>query len=427
MKRVLIITYYWPPAGGPGVQRWLKFVKYFREFEIEPIVYVPLNAHYPLQDASFVTEVPKDVEILKQRIKEPYRFAKLLSKKKTQAMSSGLISKKEPSLLNKLMLYIRGNYFIPDARIGWVKPSVRYISDYLQSNQIDAIVTTGPPHSLHLIGLELKNRFGINWLADFRDPWTTIHYHDSLRLTEKSKRKHKALEAKVLQAADAISVTSVATKSEFELITQQKIAVITNGFDVSDGVEAHLDTKFSLVHTGSLLSERNPMVLWRVLSELCIERNDFAKAFKLRLVGAVSEEVIASIEANGLTPYLDLPGYVTHGEAIQQQHNAQVLMLIEIDRPETKAIIPGKLFEYMLAQRPILALGPMGSDVSEMITNSNTGAYFVYTEKDNLKQHILDLFQLYSNGNLNSIPVSDISQYSRRQLTGTMASLLKTL
>src|SRR5690554_6997871 len=171
MKKVLIITYYWPPAGGPGVQRWLKFVKYFREFGVEPIVYVPENPNYPLVDDSFVSDIPSDIEIIKFLIKEPYGLAKLFSKKKTKQISSGIISSKKTSIIEKLMLYVRGNYFIPDARIGWVKPSVKFLSDYISKNSIDAIITTGPPHSLHLIGLELKRQINLKWIADFRDPW----------------------------------------------------------------------------------------------------------------------------------------------------------------------------------------------------------------------------------------------------------------
>ena len=193
MKRALIVTYYWPPAGGPGVQRWLKFVKYFKEFGVEPIVYIPENPNYPFVDENFSAEIPSDTEILKHPIKEPYRFAKFFSKKKTKQMSSGIIPKKDSTAIEKLMLYVRGNFFIPDARVGWVKPSVKYLSDYLENNDVDVVITTGPPHSLHLIGKQLKKELNVKWIADFRDPWTTIHYHKSLRLNKTSEKKHKAL------------------------------------------------------------------------------------------------------------------------------------------------------------------------------------------------------------------------------------------
>lgn len=197
LKKTLIITYYWPPAGGPGVQRWLKFVKYLPEFGIEPIVYCPENPNYPIRDESLVNEIPKNITILKQPINEPYGLASLFSKGKSKSISSGVIPKaKKQSWIEKTMLYVRGNYFIPDARKNWVKPSVDFLSVYIKEQHIETIITTGPPHSLHLIGLQLKEKLGVKWLADFRDPWTTIGYHKDLKLTASSKAKHLDLEKK---------------------------------------------------------------------------------------------------------------------------------------------------------------------------------------------------------------------------------------
>ena len=187
MKRALIITYYWPPAGGPGVQRWLQFVKYFKEFGIEPVVYVPDNPHYPIVDSGFTALIPTGIEIIKLPIKEPYRLAGMLSKKKTTRISGGIITDKNQSFTEKLLLFIRGNLFIPDARVRWVKPSVEFLKNYVRENPVEVIITTGPPHSLHLIGMQMKQKLGLKWLADFRDPWTTIHYHKSLRLLQLRK------------------------------------------------------------------------------------------------------------------------------------------------------------------------------------------------------------------------------------------------
>ncbi|MCH9660636.1 MAG: glycosyltransferase family 4 protein [Bacteroidetes bacterium] len=426
MKRVLIICYYWPPAGGPGVQRWLKFVKYFKQFGVEPVVFVPENAHYPLEDDSFVSEVPKDVTVISLPIKEPYRFAKWFSKKKTKTISSGIISEKDPATLEKLMLFVRGNLFIPDARIGWVKPSVRYLKKYLKDAAIDTVVTTGPPHSLHLIGMRLKETLGMKWVADFRDPWTTIHYHKSLRLTAFSEKKHKALEHRVLNTADHVVVTSPNTKNEFAEITKKPITVITNGFDTSEVITQNLDTTFSLVHVGSLLSNRNPNILWQVISELREELQGFKDTFRLKLVGAVGEDILESIEEYGLTDATETPGYVSHHDALMLQHNAQVLLLVEMDREETRAIIPGKLFEYLRAKRPILAFGPKGSDMAKIIKETRSGAFFEYSEKQELKQEIVQLFDAFLHSNLTGSD-SNLNKYSRRELTKTMATLLKAL
>lgn len=423
-KKLLIITYYWPPAGGPGVQRWLKFVKYLPDFDIQPIVYVPENPTYPIVDENLVKEVSEKAVILKQKIFEPYQLAAVFSKNKTKKISSGIIpNQKKQSFLDKVFLWIRGNLFIPDARVFWVKPSVSYLEKYILEHGIDTIVTSGPPHSLHLIGLQLKQKLKVNWVADFRDPWTTIGYHKSLRLSDYAAKKHKALEYKVLNTADTILVTSKTTKTEFEAITNKPIAVITNGYDVEKVEKQALDTKFSLAHIGSFLSERNPKLLWESLIELIDEVPDFKKHLEIKLIGAVSQEVLETITQFGLNSYLNNLGYVSHAEAVAHQRKSQVLLLIEINSEETKSIIPGKLFEYMVSNRPIIAIGPKGSDFAEIITDTNTGVFFDYSEKLKLKSVILGFYNQFLEGKLQANGVG-LQKYSRKNLTNELAKLL---
>jgi len=423
-KKTLIITYYWPPAGGPGVQRWLKFVKYLKEFNVEPIVYIPENPSYPLIDDSLIREVPDTITILKQPIKEPYGLASVFARKSSLTISKGIIpEQKRQSFIEKLLLYIRGNFFIPDARKNWVKPSVEYLSKYILENNIDAIITTGPPHSLHLIGLKLKQKLKIKWLADFRDPWTTIGYHKQLKLTKASLNKHKQYEAQVLQNADEVIVTSFRTQKEFQEITDRPITVITNGYDRESNISAVLDTKFSLSHIGSLLSERNPEMLWQVLNTITKENKEFEAHFQLNLVGAVSEEILKSFENYSLTHYVNIVGYVSHKEAIIFQKKSQVLLLIEIDSEETKCIIPGKLFEYMVSNRPIIAIGPEDSDVEQIISETNTGRYFNYSDHKKLKSIILEHFVAFQNNNLQSHPIG-LERYSRKSLTKKLSELI---
>ena len=426
MKRALIITYYWPPAGGPGVQRWLKFVKYFKEFGIEPIVYIPENPSYPLIDENLIYEVPEDLEILKCPIQEPYKLAKIFSKKKTKQFSSGIISGKDASILEKLMIYVRGNFFIPDARIGWVRPSVQFLSDYLEANSVDVIITTGPPHSLHLIGLQIQKKNNIKWIADFRDPWTTIHYHASLKLSKASENKHKILEAKVLKAADLIVVTSPTTKKEFEALTTKPISVITNGYDNYDVKPVVLDVEFSIAHIGSLLSERNPEILWQVLAEICNDDSEFKKDLKLKFAGIVSNEIKNSLKQESLYEKAVFLGYLPHKEALVLQRKSQMLLLIEINNPKTRAILPGKLYEYLSARRPIIALGPEKSDIQSIIAQTSSGKFFNYKEKDILKDCILKYYKLFKDDKL-EIDSSDIAKYSRRNLTKKLSERIMDL
>jgi glycosyltransferase involved in cell wall biosynthesis len=425
MTKVLIVTYYWPPAGGPGVQRWLKFVKYLREFEIEPVLYVPENAHYPLKDASLGSEIPEDIKVLKNAIFEPYSAASFFSKKNTEKISSGIIPEEDKQgFLQKMLLFIRGNFFIPDARKFWVKPSVKFLSDYLDRSGIEVVITTGPPHSLHLIGLGLKEKKNIKWIADFRDPWTEIGYHDKLKLLSFARKKHKRLEQEVLRKADQLITTSFTTREDFKKITGKPIEVITNGYDVEKVEKKPLDEKFTLAHIGSLLSERNPENLWLALKELIAENADFAKNFELKLIGAVGEQVLNSIRKYDLEEYVHQGGYVSHSEALQLQKSAQVLLLIEIDRKETRGIIPGKLFEYMVSGRPILAVGPKESDIEVLLKKTNTGSYFLYPQKGEIKVFLLKCFQEYKNGTLKSHPIG-LQEFSRKSLTGRLAEVIR--
>ncbi|MBP6373458.1 MAG: glycosyltransferase family 4 protein [Flavobacterium sp.] len=427
MKKVLIVTYYFPPAGGPGVQRWLKFVKYLPDFQIEPIVYIPQNPTYPIEDEGLLSDVSDQLTILKQPIWEPYGLASLFSKKNIKNISAGIIPTiQKQSWKERLALFVRGNLFIPDARVFWVKPSVAYLKDYCQANDIDTIITTGPPHSLHLIGLALQQQVGIKWVADFRDPWTTIGYHKALKLLPWAQRKHKRLEKEVLQAADAIIVTSATTKTEFESLTSRPITVITNGYDTTTEPSLQLDAKFSLAHIGSLLSARNPIVLWEALFELLKEVPELAQHLQLKFIGTTSQEVKDTLEKLGLLTYVRDYGYVSHHEAVKHQKESQVLLLIEIDSPETKLILPGKLFEYLVSGRPILAMGPAGSDFASIIQETQSGSFFTYDQKMAVKNYISSCFTAYKKDSLKSTVVG-VEKYARKNLTQQLAQLLTTL
>ncbi|MFT4611972.1 MAG: glycosyltransferase involved in cell wall biosynthesis [Glaciecola sp.] len=422
--KVLIITYYWPPAGGPGVQRWLKFVKYLPEFGIEPTVYCPENPSYPIVDESLLAEVSSDIKIIKQPISEPYRFANLFSKKDSKQISSGVIPKKKTqSVMQRLLLYVRGNFFIPDARKNWVKPSVQFLSDYIKENNIETVITTGPPHSLHLIGLQLKAQLGVKWLTDFRDPWTTIGYHKDLKLSKSSAEKHKALESQVLQSADEIIVTSENTKKEFLSKTKQPITVITNGYDTHKIQRPEKDKKFTLAHIGSLLSERNPKQLWEALKELIDENDHFRSTFQLKLIGVVSEDVLQILKELQLDSYINNLGYLSHEDAIKEQMSSRVLLMVEIDSNETKVIIPGKLFEYMASGTPIVAVGPTESDVETILKSTNTGQYFYYNDRELIKSQILSYFEAYKSNSL-AVNAIGLERYSRKSLTKVLSEII---
>lgn len=427
MKKVLIITYYWPPAGGPGVQRWLKFAKYLPEFGIEPIIYTPKNPTYPVLDESLEKEVPKNLKIVRKRIKEPYALANLFSKKETNRISSGNIADTQnQSALQKLLLYTRGNFFIPDARILWKEPSVRFLKNYIAQNKIDTIITTGPPHSLHLIGLKLKYKTGVNWIADFRDPWTGMWYFDQLKLNKATKIKHYRLEKQVLRNADQIITTAKSTETAFKNLSIQPIKTITNGYDDkvrSNSVE--LDKEFSLSHFGSFFSVKPLETLWQACSEIIQENPEFERKFRLRLVGKNNPELLKSLTKFKLIDFTEDMGYLPHVEALSIQESSQVLLL-QYTNEKVKGIVPGKLFEYLHARRPILALGPDGWDAKNIIEDTQSGYCFNFDQKEAIKSRLLKLFEAYQKGNLKS-EAKDIDKYHRRNLTQELSQLIKNL
>ena len=425
MTKVLVITYYWPPAGGPGVQRWLSFVKYLREYNVQPVVFTPENADYPIVDESLLTQVPDHVMVHKLKIKEPYSLARLFLGKKTADMSSGILKEGGSTLMEQAALWIRGNFFIPDARKSWVKPAVHKLSRIIQEGDIKTVITTGPPHSIHLIGLDLKRQFDLKWIADFRDPWTNIGYHSQLRLTRSSRQKHKKLESTVLNTADKIITTSTATAEEFAELTEKPISVITNGFEtLADTGATELDKKFSLSFIGSLLSRRNPINLWRSLAEMVQENVRFREILQINLIGVVSEEVLSTINELGLGEYTHQKPYVEHQKAIGLQQRSQLLLLLEIDSEQTRGIIPGKLFEYLAARRPILAIGPEHWEAGKMVEETGSGSYFLYKDYEAIKSQISRWFQQFESDQL-KVQDFAIEQYSRRALTKDLAKEIK--
>lgn len=410
--------YYFPPSGGSGVQRWLKFVKYLRDFNIEPIVYTVQNADYPIVDTSLENEIPKDIQVLKQPIFEPNTFLKKNKKK-----SAGFLSE-NPSVTGKILQYIRANYFIPDARKFWIKPSVKFLSNYLKNNPVDVLITTGPPHSVHLIGLALKKKLQIPWVADFRDPWTSIDYFHKLPLTTKSKAKHFALEKEVVSTANTVVVVGKSMQKEYLPLNKNTI-VIENGYDdFQENFTATKDTKFSLLHIGLLNQDRNHPALWRALAEIAEENTEFKQDLEIKLIGKVCEEAIQEIAKNKLQENVTIIDYIPHKKVVKHQKSAQVLLLLVNNTPNAKGIITGKIFEYLQAKRPILAIAPTDGDLAEIIEQTQSGIVVGFNEKEKIKKAILTYYFKYKNNTLTICP-KNIEKYHRKSLTKKLAKVVE--
>lgn len=426
-KKVLIVTYYWPPAGGPGVQRWLKFVKYLPGFGIEPIVYVPENPSYPIIDNSLSNEVPENLKIIKNKIWEPYQIAEFFNPKSGDYKAGHFEKPDKQSLMTRFSVFVRGNFFIPDARKFWVQPSVRFLNDYIKKHRIDTIITTGPPHSLHLIGLKLKNQMpDLKWLADFRDPWTQISYHKQLKLLQFSKNKHLELECAVIKTADCVIATSYTDGDNYRKIGAKRTEVITNGFEPSEfekpNKQRSQSSKFRITYSGGLEIARNPVVVWQALNELAEESEEFKSNLELIFYGNLSAEVENSIKENGLSYCLKKNGYVSHSESIQGIVDSELLLLTNFPDENSKGIIPGKIFEYLATQNPVLAIGPVGGDVAIILNETASGAYFTHSEKHKIKGFIQEKYRNRLNTQTKE---RFIKKFSRESLTEKLAEIIK--
>ncbi len=372
MKRVLIITYYWPPNGGAGVQRWLKMAKYLPKHGWQPVVYTPENPEIITPDAALANEVPPEAEVIKRPINEPYTFYKRLTGRKADdKVHLGFLNEgKKKSWREDLAVWVRGNAFIPDARVWWVKPSVKFLAGYLEKHPVDAIVSTGPPHSMHLIALGLKKRYPeLRWIADWRDPWTNIDFYHQLKLTAWADRKHHRLEREVLTRADVNVVIGWTMAEEMKALGSRNTEVISNGYDPDDvpSPPVPVDEEFSLVHVGNMTATRDIPQLWPALAELCRTDVPFGKRFKLRFVGPVDHGVLASIERAGLMGKVERIGSVDHAQAMREMQRARVLLLSVNDTANAKGVLTSKVFEYLAVGRPILAFGPKDGDVARVL------------------------------------------------------------
>lgn len=429
VHRVLIITYYWPPSGGSAVLRWLKFTKYLREFGWEPVIYTPLNPEPQETDESLLVDIPGGLEVLKTKIIEPYSVYKFITgKKQHEKLGVALMSeKKKPGLINKASLWIRSNFFIPDPRVFWIGPSVKFLDKYLDKNPVEIIISTGPPHSMHLIAKRLKEKKGIKWLADFRDPWTNIDFYRELKLTGRSDRCHRKLEKEVLETADRIVTVSPGMTEEFKAMGINNVTTITNGFDAEAVTgELPVQREFTILHLGSMPRSRNPEILWQVIDSMIKEDPGFKSLLKIRLIGKNDIAVLDSIKQHHLEEFTVHESYVPHTEAQGILATASVLLLSINNTENARGILTNKFFEYLSAHRPILGIGPVTGDAAIILNETGAGKMFEYNDHNGLKEYLSGLFGLYSQNRL-KVDAHDIQKYSRKSLTGNLAKLLSEL
>ncbi|MBX7205113.1 MAG: glycosyl transferase family 1 [Bacteroidia bacterium] len=435
MKRVLYIAYYWPPCGGIGPVRNVKFTKYFRDYGWEPVIYAPQNAQYPLLDESTFKDLPTGVEIIKTPISEPYGFFNLLKgKKKNEAVKDVFLVKDGgSSFMHRFALWVRANFFIPDARAGWIKPSVNYLRKYLKQHPVDAIISYGPPHSMHLIAMALHRELDIPWISDWQDPWTQIDYYEKFPMTKAARQKHEQLEQEVLRTASSVVMVSKSWSEDLKKLSGREVNYIPFGYDEDDfnGIVPQQTGKFIISHFGSFGTDRNPESLWCALQELCSENGLFEKNLEIHLAGHVDASVFEAIEKAGLKKSLRYESFIGKNSLFQQLVNSAV-QLVLINRPEpglkynNKGRIPAKIFECLGARKPILVIGPHDGDVAHIVNETGAGKNCDYLETTAMKQVIKEWYMQWENDPLRQVE-SHSEMYSFSNLCKQMSGLLNQL
>ncbi|MFY0690144.1 MAG: hypothetical protein JXQ90_23425 [Cyclobacteriaceae bacterium] len=422
MKKVLVISYYWPPSGGVSVLRSLKIVKYLGQFGWEPIVYVPANAHYPYLDEYNSKDVPEGLNVISKKIIEPFEIFKILTgRKKSDALNSIVqIEDKRFSFVDRLGIYVRGNFFIPDARSLWIKPSVKFLESYVKENPVDAIFTDGPPHTNTRIGCLLKQKTGIPWLSDFQDPWTQVDYYDLFPIRKRADKIHKKQEQEVFQFANKITIASPSWKTDLECIGANNVDVVYYGYDEDDfanRVKKGKQNQFIIVHTGLLGHDRHPSGLIEACNSM-----PFAEDITLRLIGQVDQSVLKAMQDISNIK-IEVIGHVSRSEAIQHALDANVLLLPLNCSKNVKGRLPGKLYEYLRSYTPILGLGPKDSDASKILSRTKAGVCLEYGDKTGISKYLESVKKEF----LPTIDKTKIDEFSNYNQTKKIAKYLNEI
>ena len=422
---MLIISYYWPPSGGAGVQRWLKFTKYLKQFNIEPYILTvdSETASYPVLDKSLLNDVPKDVLISTAKIFDPNNFyEKLLGKKAPQ----GTISKKEKkSFIGKITGFVRSNLFVPDSRMLWHFHATKIALDLLKTHNIKTVITTGPPHSTHLIGLKLKAKCNFKWIVDFRDPWSKSFFNDYLKRNEFAVKKDEKLEQKVIEKADETIVVSEGMKNDF-VIPLKNVTTIYNGYDEADfeSKKTQQTKQFVISYTGNFKDNQNIKAVWEAVEELFEENQSFKKDFELHFAGNINVSIKKDLHQYKFNQAIKYHGYVSHNTAINYMIKSAVLLFPIPQAAYNENIITGKIFEYLASKTPILSLGPQNGKAADILNTCARSPMKKYDDKIAIKAFIFSEYLLWKKNGNRKVKGEKHTFYSRINQTKELAKLI---
>jgi len=434
MKKVLIITYYWPPAGGPGSQRVVKFVKYLPEFGWEPVILTVKKGEFPYQDRSLERDIPPEIKVYRTRSLEPFLIYKQITGKPLEEpLPVGMLIESKKGLLEKIAGWIRANLFLPDARIGWIPFAVIAGLKIIKKENIEFLFTSSPPHSLQLIGLLLKKNSGLPWVADLRDPWTGIRYYKYIRRISISRMVDGKLESEVIKNADAITSVSHSLIEEFRRkinsSLKSRLSVLTNGYDSQDFSQTKLQAsdEFIILYTGNLLENQIPNALFESVSKFLKMHPEFSKKFKIRFYGKVPELLryqIQKLEINGV---VQIRQFIPHDQIVKEMEKAAILLVIIPDVENNIGIVTGKIFEYIGSGRPILLFGPTDGDAAHIIKRFPNSKVCDFGDVNGCVNFLEKMIGFWKRGKMPEIPSDLQKQFSRANLTEKLSKLFNSL
>ena len=429
-KKVLIITYYWPPSGGPGVQRMLKFAKYLPQMGWDPIILTVKDGEYPAIDESLLKDIPKECRVYKTKSIEPNTiYRKFIGIKKNQRIPVATLAKKGGGWKSNLSNWIRLNLFIPDAKIGWKYYAIKKGKKIIRNEKPDLILSSSPPPTVHLIAKKLAHWSGIKWIADFRDPWTKIHYLHGRKINPLSRSYNKKLEKEVIKnCSKAICVS----QNFVELLTEthrDKFQVITNGFDVEvASKERTVNDKFTIVYIGGLTWNRYYESFFSTLGNLAKEGLIDNERIKFLFAGSIEPDIQDKIENElaGLK-HIEFKGYVAHNNAVELMNSADLLLLFLEKVEGYEGHIPGKLFEYISTLNPVLGIGNTSGESAELLRKTNVGQMVDPADSDGIKNEILRSFANWQKGEIREINPELIGGFSRKQLCKKLVEVFENI
>lgn len=427
MKKILFITYYFPPSSGAGVQRPLKLVKNLRKFGVEPIVITvnPELASYPGFDDHLMEEVPADTRVFRTNTNEHYKYYKRFVRKSIP--TAGFANESNPGLLQKLARFIRGNFYFPDPRKGWNDYAYEKAAQLIKEEGIDTVYTTSPPHSTHLIGQRLRNDFAIRWICDLIDPWTDIYYFKQLYHMPFALRINQRMEREVLESADDLITCSYGFRDLFlsktNRISKEKFEILYYGYDkdnFSNRPSMPSEKEFIITYTGTIADIYYPRHLFNAIRRVA---ETTGVPVRLRFVGIVSPGVKELIDACGISNLTELTGLVPHNDSLNYLMKATLLLLIVPVNDNNEGIIPGKLFEYFASRKPILALANPKGDVASLVNNNNFGRSFMQDEEEAIFNYLNEMVQQWKvNPNLDR-PETDLTRYESEYQARLLANI----